>query len=350
MKMEFGIGIGGAPHFLDPTSSLKFIELVKTADRYGIRALGTQDTAFVGGDAFVRATLMATASNRVHVGLRPTNPLTREPQVMASFLASIDGLTEGRAFVDIASGDSSVRNIGLRPSTRARIEEYVTCIRELMASGVSNYMGRPQAVQWAKDARRSRIPISICAEGPKMLHLAGRIGDGVVSGTGLTQKSIADTYDRVAQGAKEAGREPGDVEVWFVARSSLDDDSQRAIDKVRSSVASILHHAMGSGLDGKSVPDELRVAVQTYVNDYVLADHTMNEGANPKRMDALGLTDFAMERWALAGNATDWIRRITQIGEAGAERLWLTFGKGDLAQQIRNLEIFGSEILPHFTT
>ncbi len=36
---------------------------------------------------------MALASARARVGLRLTNPLTREPQVMASFLVSIDSLT-----------------------------------------------------------------------------------------------------------------------------------------------------------------------------------------------------------------------------------------------------------------
>ena len=77
-------------------------------DDYGVDAIGTYDSAFLGGDAYVRTTLMALASKRARIGPRPTNPLTREPQVMASFLASLDHLTNGRAFMDIASGDSAV--------------------------------------------------------------------------------------------------------------------------------------------------------------------------------------------------------------------------------------------------
>src|SRR5206468_11182140 len=117
------------------------------------------DSAVPGGDAYVRATLMALASARARVGLRPTNPLTREPQVMASFLASIDSLTGGRAFMDIASGDSAVLNIGYGVASRARIEDYVSCVRGLLAKGEASYHGRPQRNRWAATVTRPRVPI-----------------------------------------------------------------------------------------------------------------------------------------------------------------------------------------------
>src|SRR5437660_9968433 len=125
------------------------MDLAQLADDYGAEAIGTYATAFIGGDAYVRTTLLALASSRARVGLRPTNPLTREPQVMASFLASIDSLTGGRAFMDIASGDSGVLNIGYEVATRARIEDYVTCVRDLLAKGDATYQGRPQRARWA---------------------------------------------------------------------------------------------------------------------------------------------------------------------------------------------------------
>ena len=94
-----------------------------------------------------------------------------------------------------------------------------------------------------------------------------------------------------------------------------------AIENVKASVSSILNHAMRFGLDGKSVPDDLRSKIQAYLDNYVLYDHVLHEGQNPKRMEALGLTQYALDRWALAGNASDWIARIEQVAEAGATRL-----------------------------
>src|SRR2546428_4984505 len=215
VKVSFGISFGSGTPLLSSADVPKLMELVRMAEGYGAEAIGTYDSAFLGGDAYVRATLMAQASSRAAIGLRPSNPLTREPQVMASFLASIDSLTGGRAFMDMASGDSAVLNIRYGVATRARIEDYVSCVRGLLAAGEATAQGRPQPVRWASTLTRQRIPISICAEGPKMLHLGGRIGDGVTAGTGLLPDVIQDTIARVHAGAREAGRNPSDVDIWF---------------------------------------------------------------------------------------------------------------------------------------
>ena len=271
------------------------------AEGYGAAAIGTYDSAFLGGDAYVRATLMAMASSRAAIGLRPSNPLTREPQIMASFLASLDSLSGGRAFLDVASGDSAVFNIGYPAASRARIEDYVTCVRDLLARGEATYQGRAQRVRWAQSAVRARIPISICAEGPRMLHLGGRIGEGVIAGTGLLPEVIQDTVARIHAGAREAGRDPAGVDIWFTTRTALDTDRDTAIERVKASVSSILNHSMRFGLDGKLVPEGLREKVQEYVDGYVLYDHVLQGGQNPKRMEKLGLTDYALRRFALAG-------------------------------------------------
>ncbi len=348
VKVSFGIGFGSSPTLLRGDDVPKFMDLVRMADGYGAVAIGTYDSAFLGGDAYVRATLMAMASSRAAVGLRPSNPLTREPQIMASFLATIDGLTNGRAFLDVASGDSAVFNIGYPAASRARIEDYVTCVRDLLARGEATYQGRPQRVRWAASAVRPRIPISICAEGPRMLHLGGRIGDGVIAGTGLLPEVIQDTLARIHEGARAAGRDPAAVDVWFTTRTALDADRDTAVARVKASVSSILNHSMRFGLDGKSVPDALRGKIQEYVDGYVLYDHVLQAGQNPKRMDELGLTDYALRRFALAGAPRDWIARIEDLAQAGATKLWVGLGGGELDRQHHELTLLGEEIMPRF--
>jgi 5,10-methylenetetrahydromethanopterin reductase len=348
VKVAFGISLGSSVGFLGGADTQKFMELVRMADGYGATAIGTYDSAFLGGDAYVRATFIALAAPRAAVGLRPSNPLTREPQVMASFLASIDRLTGGRAFLDIASGDSAVFNIGYPAASRARIEDYVTCVRGLLARGEATYQGRAQRVRWAGEVVRPRVPISICAEGPRMLHLAGRIGDGVIAGTGLLPEVIRDTVARVQAGAREAGRDPAEVDIWFTARSSLHEDRERAIENVKASVSSILNHAMRFGLDDKHVPDDLRTKIQDYVDGYELYDHVLHAGRNPRRMTDLGLTDYAVDRWALAGAPRDWITRIEALADRGATKLWIGVSGRDLDTQIHNLKLMGEQILSRF--
>jgi 5,10-methylenetetrahydromethanopterin reductase len=224
----------------------------------------------------------------------------------------------------------------------------VTCLRGLLADGQATYQGRPQRVRWAASAVRSRIPISICAEGPRMLHLGGRIGDGVIAGTGLLPEVIRDTVARIHAGAREAGRDPAGVDIWFTTRNALDRDHETAMERVKASVSSILNHSMRFGLDGKLVPDELRARIQEYVDGYELYDHVLQGGRNPKRMDELGLTDYALRRFALAGTPRDWIERIAELAGAGAGKLWVGLGGPDLDRQRHDLRVLGEEIMSKF--
>jgi 5,10-methylenetetrahydromethanopterin reductase len=221
-------------------------------------------------------------------------------------------------------------------------------VRDLLATGEATYQGRPQRVRWAGEAVRPRVPISICAEGPRMLHLGGRIGDGVIAGTGLLPEVIRDTVARIHAGAREAGRDPAAVDIWFTTRTSLDADRETAIERVKASVSSILNHSMRFGLAGKLVPPALERKVQEYVDGYVLYDHVLHAGRNPKRMEELGLTDYALRRFALAGTPRDWIARIEDLAEAGATKLWVGLGGSDLEHQRRDLRMLGEEIMPHF--
>ena len=347
MKVRFGVSVISGTAFPHRRDLDKFAELIRIIDGSGVELIGTNDTSFIGGDAFVRATLIARTATNARVGIHPTNPLTREPQIMAAFLASIDAMTEGRAFLDIASGDSAVYNIGLSPASRAQMEDYVTCVRDLIATGEGAYEGRPQRVRWHDEAVRKRIPITLCAEGPKTLHLGGRVFDGVIAGTGLLPEVISDTIERVAAGATGADRDPSEVEVWFTTRSSLDADRDKAIERIHASVSSILNHSMRFGLEGKNV-GQLRAKIAEYVEGYELYDHVLQAGRNPKRMAELGLTEYGLERFALAGNVNDWIERIGELAELGASRLWLSTEAGDLDRQIHYMKVFTEQIMPHF--
>lgn len=147
MKVRFGVSVISGTAFLHRRDLDKFAELVRIIDGSGVELIGTNDTSFIGGDAYVRATLIAETATNAQVGIHPTNPLTREPQITAAFLASIDAMTERRAFLDIGSGDSAVYNIGLAPASRAKMEDYIACVRDLIATGEGTYDGRPQRVR-----------------------------------------------------------------------------------------------------------------------------------------------------------------------------------------------------------
>ncbi len=319
-------------------------ELVRRAEDIGFDAIGVADTSFLFGDASGRLTLAGLASRSAQVGLHPTNPVTREPQIMAAMLGTVDAVTDGRAFLTMGSGDSAVYNVGLRPGSRRRITEYVACVRGLLRDGEGTFLGRTQRIRWTEAAVRDSVPIGILAEGPKMLHLAGEIGDFAVIASGFTPELLRDSIARVEAGARSAGRDPADVKVWAGPRCALDPDREVARERVKASLSSILNHAMRFGLDDKMVPLELRDLIQEYVDGYILQEHIAQ--ANADRMDAFGLTDYAFDRWALAGDPATWVERIQQIAAAGVQGIWVTLGP-DLGRQGDALDLFAKEVLPN---
>ena len=56
MRIDFGIGLGSSVGLLGGADSQRFMDLVKMADGYGAAAIGTYDSAFLGGDAYVTCT------------------------------------------------------------------------------------------------------------------------------------------------------------------------------------------------------------------------------------------------------------------------------------------------------
>jgi hypothetical protein len=65
-------------------------------------------------------------------------------------------------------------------------------------------------------------------------------------------------------------------------------------------------------------------------------------------MDALGLTDYAIRRFALAGDPSDWIARIEQLAEAGATKLWLNAEGGKIDRQVHYMRLLGEIVMSRF--
>src|SRR5262249_33047037 len=109
-----------------PKLSLEaFIDMVRRADRCGFTRIGNAGTQWHNMEGFVALTVMASNSERVEIGPRVTNPVTREPSVIASAMASLELISNGRAVLAIGRGDSAVHNIGLKPATVEETRDYI---------------------------------------------------------------------------------------------------------------------------------------------------------------------------------------------------------------------------------
>ena len=95
--------------------------LVRQIEDWGFEMVGVPDAHWLWPDCYVTLTQCALNSQRLRMGTFVTNPLTRHPAVTAGAIASINELSDGRAFLGIGTGDSAVYNVGLKAAQTRRV-------------------------------------------------------------------------------------------------------------------------------------------------------------------------------------------------------------------------------------
>ncbi len=312
--MKFGVTL-----LADDLGTLS--ERARLAEEIGYDYIGVADSQSLFRELYVSLTVVAQVTNRARIGTAVTNPLTRHPAVTSSAIASIDELSNGRAFLGIGSGDSAVLNLDLRPARLAQVKEYVQAVRTHLTGKSYSYQGRDTHVRWAN----SSAPILMAAEGPRTLKLAGEIADAVLVHTGLTPEILESSIAMIREGEDEAGKPQGSVEIWAFAKCNVADDRDEAMQEIKMALAASGHHAFRYTLEGKHVPEELHESVAVLQREYEPMEHEqLGHTRNATLSDELGLTDFLADRFAVVGTPAECREKVAAIAKAGIDVLLAT--------------------------
>ncbi len=316
--------------------------LVRRIEAWGFEMVGVPDAHWLWPDCYVTLTQCALNSRRLRMGTFVTNPLTRHPAVTAGAIASINELSDGRAFLGIGTGDSAVYNVGLKAARLAEFREALEAIKGFY-TGETRFQGKTVRQVWVKRP----VPVYVCAEGPKTLQLAGELADGVIVGSGLSPAVVQDAYARIEAGAKAAGRKLDDLDIWFFAKTNVAETTQAAVDEIRMALAASANHAFRRTLEGKRIPAELWEAIEKLKAAYRPHEHELlgAERFHARMVDELGLKDYLAERFAIAGTPQDCIDQVERAAEAGVKKIFLGPLTGDPAQV---LQTFAQQIMPRF--
>ncbi|HEY3248015.1 MAG TPA: LLM class flavin-dependent oxidoreductase, partial [bacterium] len=109
------------------------------------------------------------------------------------------------------------------------------------------------------------IPIYVGATGPKMLELAGEIGDGVLLNYMVSPKYNDEAMDRIAAGARRAGRRVEQIDRPQLVVCSVDRDRAKAMDAARILLTQYLGqqpHIMKASGVAQSLIDQINAIVQ----------------------------------------------------------------------------------------
>lgn len=326
-----------------PDNLQALAEEAALADALGFDWLGVGDSQSLFRELYVSLAVVAQATRRVRLGPTVSAATTRHPAVTASAIASINELSGGRAFLGLGTGDSAIYNLNARPASHAVMRDTIRALHDLLAGKETAWGTGHIHANWIPRP----VPIYLAAEGPKTLRLAGEIADGVIVGTGLLPAVIADSRARIRAGAEAAGRDPDTLDVWWLVKCNVQDDSTAALDEIKMGLAASANHGFRFTLEGKHVPPEYVEPIRQLLATYRSAEHESLGGHNSFLPDRLGLTDYLRQRFGAVGTPEEVVEQIRAMQAAGADQLLLTCFSHDRPRLIRTL---GERVLPFCQT
>lgn len=266
------------------------------------------DTVFASShynnrDPFVALDRVAAATNSVRVGPGVANPYEVHPVKLASQVATLDEVSDGRAVMGVGAGDeSTLSNLGInRDRPLRRVLETFKVAQDLWAGERVDHDGTFVARDAGLNYDAGEIPVYVGAQGPHMLRMAGKHADGVLVNASHP-RDLAWSADRVAEGEVDRIVE-GSPNVAAFASVSIAEDAAAAREAARPPVAFIAAGAAPPVLDRHGVDTERANQI----------GGAIEAGAFSDAFDLV--TDRMISAFCVAGDPADVAERLAAIGE-----------------------------------
>jgi len=241
----------------DFTSPQAFAADVRRAERHGWDYAFIPSSPLALQDPYVNLAFAAVQTSRIGLGPLIETPMMRDPAVLASSIATVEGLAPGRTLLALGADDTAVRFMGKRPARVAELEAATALTRRLLAGEkVDVDAARPAVLRHA-----SPVPVWVAAGGPRTLRMAGSVADGVFIRVGRHEANIRASIEAIHAGAADAGRDPAEIKVGVILHTVLCEDLDRAALIARSMAAGyyeyspMLFDPPGFTWDGPDIED-----------------------------------------------------------------------------------------------
>jgi len=287
------------------------IRYARLAEEKGFESVW-QGQARYHRDSVVPLAAYAASTNRVKLGTGVLHALARNVVALAVEFNTLDEIAPGRAILGISAlWDPMAHEIGIDVKKRLQaVEEYVVALRRLFNGDVVNFEGEFVKLRNVRLTRKTtRIPVYVGATGLKMIQLAGRVGEGVVLNYLISPEYTRQSVETLEAAAKEAGRDPSEIDRPQLIACSLDEDYDIAVSRLKPLLCEYLakepHIVKASGASEETVQEVRRI---------VKASRTESEGLAKA---AHLVEDKLVERIAVVGNAEACQRKVKEYMAAG---------------------------------
>jgi 5,10-methylenetetrahydromethanopterin reductase len=287
--------------------------------------------------------LVARETERLAVGWGIVSPFTRHPiQIAMEARVTQEAAGEGRFYLGLGVSKIFMRHAGIDSKPVAAMKEAAEIIRSVLSGGTVDFEGKvfeAHVPPLRDDAETPRwpVPLYFAGTGPMMLHAAAQVADGLLTASITTPAFVRYVREQVA----EAGRDPDSLDIGCTIVASIDEDRERGRDGAREIAGMYLANKVQNiqaaadtllELAGLS-PEEIRPVAEA-----------MESGGRLAAKEAV--TDEILDRCRpIAGTPEDCIEAIQAYREAGCTHVMLELWGAD---RLRQIELFGRKVLPHF--
>ena len=206
------------------------------AERLGYQRAWFYDSPALYPDVWVQLCRAAERTSAIGLGPAVLVPNLRHPMTNAAAIATLAEIAgPGRVAVTIGSGFTGRLTLGQRPLPWARVREYVSTVRGLLAGERVTWEGKPIEMMQPAGFGQPRpvdVPILIAAAGPKGAAAARELGDGIFTTVPVGRGEFAWHPVLIMGTVLDDGEAPG---------------SARAIDAAGHGAAVSLHFALELG-------------------------------------------------------------------------------------------------------
>ena len=311
-------------------------ERAQTAEQLGFHALFFADGHLNNLDPFQAMTVASLQTSRLHFGIAATTMVYRDPTALACSAASANEFARGRVMLGVGTGDGSAYRLGRKATKLADFAAGLETTRTLLQGhAIEVPRGKEGSGTVALTVGQLPVPIYVAAVGPRSLRVAGQYADGIILATGFDLDVLEWARAQIAAGAKESGRSLSDIDIMLAGMICVDHDGERARDGIRRRLANRAHHNFRFTLE--TVPQEELAGVKTFMDAFDISK-PMEERSNP----AL-ITDYLLQRFAIAGTPDECAARIKILDEAGISHVLLTPPNSSF-DEVMNL--WGREVIP----
>ena len=339
--MDFAVGIGR-------TESMHEIgDHARVAEQCGFKYLTIVDIPFLGREVDSMMTLAALNTERIRIGQGVTDPITRHPLVTANASASIDELSDGRAFVGIGTGGPWGKPMN-KPAKLKELRDAVTFIKRFTAGEEVEWQGVKFRSEWS----RRQLPVYIACGGPKACRLAGEVADGVIATSNADLTTNKWRMEQIARGAESVGRDPAEVDYWVRGMIYVADTKEQARREVAGYAVNGAYLLWLQMQQNTSESEDLRKRLEREQPGMVEDCKKVCEAFDPKWVEhpdapaAKFITQRIINSQHVVGTPDDICEQLKLLEEAGMK----TFGtvtytideKRDMMLEIAD------KVMPHF--